>query len=191
MMTLMTCPRPLNHIGISVPDIDRAIAWYGEVLGYRLFSGPFDLVANPPVVAQFQDALGERCKHVRIAHLSTGGGVGIELFQPVLPATLANTTDIRFDQSGPFHICVTDPDIDGLINKIVATGGSQISQIWDDRPPSGIYRMAYCRDPFGTIIEIHTHSYEIVQGWRVMESKGGIESSNTPDFEMEDMKSSL
>lgn len=167
-MTATTCPRPLNHIGISVPDIDRAIAWYRDVLGYRLFSGPFDLVARPPGVAQFQDALGERCKHVRIAHLSTGGGVGIELFQPVLPAALPHTADIRFDQPGPFHICVTDPDIEGLISKIVETGGSQISEIWDDRPPSGIYRMVYCRDPFGTIIEIHTHSYEIVQGWRVV-----------------------
>lgn len=166
-MTSTTCPRPLNHIGISVPDIDRAIAWYAEVLGYRLFSGPFDLVANPPAQAQFQDALGERCKHVRIAHLSTGGGVGIELFQPVSPVSLPDVTDIRFDQSGPFHICVTDPDIDGLISKIIATGGSQISEVWDDRPPSGIYRMVYCRDPFGTIIEIHTHPYEIVQGWRV------------------------
>lgn len=133
-MTFTTCPRPLNHIGISVPDIDRAIAWYGEVLGYRLFSGPFDLVASPPALAQFQDALGERCQHVRIAHLSTGGGVGIELFQPVLPATQPGTTDIRFDQPGPFHICVTDPDIEGLIGRIVATGGTQTSRIWDDRP---------------------------------------------------------
>ena len=38
-MTL-TCPRPLHHIGIGVSDIDAAIKWYEEVLGYRVFTGP-------------------------------------------------------------------------------------------------------------------------------------------------------
>ncbi|MGL6236150.1 MAG: VOC family protein [Segniliparus sp.] len=161
-----TYPRPINHIGISVPDIDKAIEWYAEVLGYRLFAGPtiLDINDRPPV--QALDVLGGKFKRVKIAHLSTGYGTGIELFQSVDPSQEAESNEVEFYRNGIFHICVTDPNIEDLIEKIVDTGGSQISRIWDDRPPLNKFKMVYCRDPFGTIIEIHTHSYEIVQSWR-------------------------
>jgi len=161
------CPKPLNHVGICVSDLDGAILWYQNVLGYRLFSGPFDLTLDSPIGEQIQDVLGDRCEHVRIAHLSTGGGVGIELFQSVLPRPRLSKEDrVNFDLPGPFHICVTDPNIEQLITRISESGGVQISKIWCDRPPFDKYKMVYCKDPFGTVIEIHTHSYEVVQGWR-------------------------
>ncbi|WP_414224112.1 VOC family protein [Cupriavidus necator] len=28
-------PRAFNHVGLTVPDIDRAIAWYGAVFGFQ------------------------------------------------------------------------------------------------------------------------------------------------------------
>ena len=35
-MQTMTTPLAFNHVGMTVPDIDRAIQWYGVVLGFRL-----------------------------------------------------------------------------------------------------------------------------------------------------------
>ena len=32
----MTPARALNHVGMTVPDIDRAIDWYSAVLGFQL-----------------------------------------------------------------------------------------------------------------------------------------------------------
>jgi predicted enzyme related to lactoylglutathione lyase len=29
-----------NHVGITVPDIRAAIAWYGDVFGFRCIMGP-------------------------------------------------------------------------------------------------------------------------------------------------------
>jgi hypothetical protein len=72
---------------------------------------------------------------------------------------------VEFWRSGTFHFCVTDPDIEGLAARIAATGGRRLSKVWDDRSPHGL-RMVYRQDPWGTLIEIHTHRYEIVQGWR-------------------------
>lgn len=159
------CPRPLHHIGIGVSDIDAAIRFYAEVFGYRVFTGPVTLDLGNDKRGQLKDVLGPRFRAMKIAHLSTGGGVGLELFEPIDPPFERRTEDVEFWKGGVFHFCVTDPDIEGLVTRIISSGGKQLSQIWDDRPPSEM-RMAYCQDPFGTLIEIHTHSYEIVQGWR-------------------------
>ncbi|WP_141995140.1 VOC family protein [Bacillus sp. B4EP4a] len=31
----------VTHIGLAVPDLDAAIKWYEQVLGFRLLAGPF------------------------------------------------------------------------------------------------------------------------------------------------------
>ncbi len=160
-----TTPRPLHHVAIGVGDIEAAIDWYRDVLGYRVFTGPVELSLEADVRGQVRDVLGPRFRRLKIAHLSTGGGCGLELFQPIDPPFERRAEDVEFWKSGTFHFCVTDPDIEGLVARIVETGGRQLSKVWDDRPPHDL-RMAYCQDPWGTLIEIHTHPYEIVQGWR-------------------------
>ena len=38
----------INHIGLSVPDIDAAIAWYGDVLVFRLVTPPAEMDTTDP-----------------------------------------------------------------------------------------------------------------------------------------------
>ena len=55
-----------------------------------------------------------------------------------------------------------DPDLEGLVEKIVAAGGKKRMQ--EPRfyyPGEKPYRMIYMEDPFGNIIEIYSHSYEL------------------------------
>jgi catechol-2,3-dioxygenase len=33
-------PRAVNHVGVGVADIERAVRWYKEVLGFTLLMGP-------------------------------------------------------------------------------------------------------------------------------------------------------
>jgi catechol 2,3-dioxygenase-like lactoylglutathione lyase family enzyme len=160
-----TQPRPLHHVAIVVGDIQAAINWYRDVMGYRVFTGPIELSLEMDTRGQLRDVLGPKFRRLRIAHLSTSSGWGLELFEPIDPPFERPAEDVELWRGGPFHICVTDPDIEGLIERIVATGGRQLSKIWDDRPPHN-FRMVYCQDPWGTLIEVHTHPYEIVQGWR-------------------------
>ena len=159
-------PRPLHHICISVPDIHKGIEFYETVFGYRLFAGPRILSSETDSTGQFLDLFGSNFKELKIAHLSTGGGTGLELFQPVNPEYIQDTARVPYQRSGVSHICVTDPNIDELAEKIVANGGQRISKIWADRLPHEQFKMIYCKDPFGTVIEIHTHSYEYSQAWR-------------------------
>ncbi|HJY09734.1 MAG TPA: VOC family protein [Nitrososphaeraceae archaeon] len=67
--------------------------------------------------------------------------------------------NFEYWKSGSFHICVTDPNIEELWKRISDSGGKQRSRIWDVVPDKG-YKIAFCEDPFGNVIEIYTHSYE-------------------------------
>ena len=54
---------------------------------------------------------------------------------------------------------MVDPDIEGLAARIAERGGrvrSEVLTLFEDAP----YRLVYCEDPFGNIIEIFTHSHE-------------------------------
>jgi catechol 2,3-dioxygenase-like lactoylglutathione lyase family enzyme len=153
-------PRAINHIAIGVVDLEAAMAWYRDVFGFGIVDGPIELSRDDDPRGQLRDVLGPSFNRVRIAHLVTGNGVGIELFQSIDPPHVRRDATIEFWKSGVGHLCVTDPDIEALTAKIVATGGLQLSKIWDDRPTLENFRMVYCQDPFGTLIEIYTQGYE-------------------------------
>lgn len=161
----MVRPVAFNHVGVVVSDINAAIAWYSEVMGFTLVAGPMDLTSDGAEGPKVLDVLGGKLEHLKIAHMSTGNGVGFELFEPVDPPLEKRENTIEFWRSGFFHICVTDPDVEGLVKTIVETGGKQLSQIWPDRPPpKEEFRMCYCADPFGNVVEVYSHSYESMQG---------------------------
>jgi catechol 2,3-dioxygenase-like lactoylglutathione lyase family enzyme len=159
-------PRAFNHVGVAVPDVERAVAWYREVLGFTLISGPNLITSEPPNGLQPLDVLGARFRRMRMAHLVSGNGVGIEFFEAIEPPCRPAADEVSFDRVGIFHLCVTDPDIEGLAERVVQSGGRRLSKVWQERADSSAHRMIYCADPFGIVIEIYTHSYEVMQGWR-------------------------
>lgn len=106
------------------------------------------------------DVFGEGLGSFKIAHLSTSDTIGIELFE--FPQNVTPKHEFNPYQTGIFHFCVKDPDIEGLTQKIVEAGGKQRMPIREYFPGEKPYKMVYCEDPFGNIVEIYTHSYELV-----------------------------
>ncbi|MBK1832619.1 lactoylglutathione lyase family protein [Roseibacillus ishigakijimensis] len=157
---MKTFPRTFSHIGLSVPNLDEAVAFYENVMGWYTIMKPTE------VVEEGESAIGQMCLDVfgrgwesfRIAHLSTGDKIGIELFE-----FRNNEKPDRFDywRTGTFHFCVQDPEIEKLVEKIVAHGGKQRMPIREYYPGEKPYRMVYVEDPFGIVFEIYTHSYEL------------------------------
>jgi catechol 2,3-dioxygenase-like lactoylglutathione lyase family enzyme len=145
------------HVGLTVPDLDRAIDWYVEVLGFQLLAGPIALDRNDEVAA---DVFGERFGALRQAHLTGLGGAGVELFEFLEPRTEAQPPEFAYWRTGLSHFCVVVPDPDALIARITSTGGRlrtrRLWRLFADEP----FAMAYCEDPFGNPIEIYSHSYE-------------------------------
>ena len=60
-----------------------------------------------------------------------------------------------------FHFCLVDPNIEGLAKRIIDMGGKQRSDIWalfEGEP----FKAVYCEDPWGNLIEIYSHSTELM-----------------------------
>ncbi len=155
-----TYPRAFSHIGLSVPDLDKAVEFYTNVMGWYV-------IMPPTVVPEDDSAIGVMCKDVfgegwgqfRIAHLSTGDRVGVEMFE--FRNSEPASTEFQYWKTSIFHFCVQDPDVEGLLAKIVAAGGKQRMPIRYYYPGEKPYRMVYCEDPFGNIVELYSHSYEL------------------------------
>ena len=156
-------PRAVNHVGVGVADIERAIRWYQEVLGFTLLMGPIEVRATD-LGSNVHDVLGQDCNVLLQAHMVSVNGIGIELFQLLDPPHQRREPSLEYWKSGFFHICVTDPDIEGLAARIASSGGRQRSKIWRNDSTTDVYRLCYCEDPFGNIIEIYTHNYETLYG---------------------------
>lgn len=159
MQNTLATPRALNHVGITVPDIEKAIAWYGEVFGFRLIMGPRTLAPGAHSTAETRRIFGPEFKKALQAHLVTANGVGIELFQFVDPPTEIPENNMEYWKVGVFHLCFTDPDIEALAQKIADTGGKQRTPVYNFVPGTD-RKLVYCQDPFGNIIELFSHSYE-------------------------------
>ena len=79
-------PRTFSHIGISVPDLDAAVKFYTEVLGWYLIMEPTDVVEDDSAIGEMcTDVFGAGWERFRIAHLSTGDRVGVEDVTEALP----------------------------------------------------------------------------------------------------------
>ncbi len=154
-------PRKFSHVGISVKNIEELVKWYKDVLGFYVLMEP-TLVKNEDKTAigkMCQAVFGNTFEDFKIAHLSTVDGIGIELFE--FPETSDDSFKFNPYNKGIFHIAIQDPNIEELVKSIVENGGKQRMSIMEYYPNEKPYKMVYMEDPWGNIIEIYTHSYEL------------------------------
>ncbi|WP_196890494.1 lactoylglutathione lyase family protein [Aureivirga marina] len=156
----MNYPRAFSHIGITVPDLDKAISFYTKVMNWYLLMGPETIKKETETAIGNMciDVFGEDWESFRIAHLSTSDKIGIELFE--FPQTKGKA-DFNPFRTGLFHFCVQDPNIESLTQRIVEAGGKQRMPIREYYPNEKPFKMVYVEDPFGVVFEIYTHSYEL------------------------------
>jgi catechol 2,3-dioxygenase-like lactoylglutathione lyase family enzyme len=158
-------PRALNHVGITVPDIFAAIDWYGAVLGASHIMGPRLLQADSAATHETPSIFGPRFRRAYQAHLLTANGVGLELFQFVEPPVEVPAETMPYWRRGPFHLCFTDPDVEGMADRIEAAGGKRRVPVFAF-VPGRPWKLVYCEDPWGNVLEIMSHSYaEVFGNW--------------------------
>jgi len=161
MKSNKTYPKSFSHIGITVPDIEKAVKFYTEVMGWYIIMPP------NTVEEESETAIGQMCLDVfgkgwgkfHIAHLSTSDSIGIELFS--FPTIDNKAPEFNPFNTGLFHFCIQDPEIEDLVEKIVSHGGKQRMPIREYYPDDKPYRMCYVEDPFGVVFEVYSHSYEL------------------------------
>ena len=153
-------PRTFSHIGLSVPDLDAAVKFYADVLGFYVVMEPSEAIEDDSAIgAMCTDVFGPGWGSLRIAHLSTADGIGIEIFE--FPGNYAPEEKLEHKRHGTFHFAVQDPDVEGLAQRIVEAGGRQRMPVREYYPGTKPYRMVYVEDPFGIVFEIYSHSYDL------------------------------
>jgi catechol 2,3-dioxygenase-like lactoylglutathione lyase family enzyme len=151
--------RQIAHVGLTVPKLEPAADWYRRVLGFQPMAPAETVRANVGHAGRLAAAVfGPDFGELRVVHLAAAGGVALELFEFRDPAGAPRDGAFEYWRSGWIHICVVDPEITTLCAVIESTGGrrrTEVMGIFADSP----YRMCYCEDPFGNVIEVYTHSH--------------------------------
>jgi catechol 2,3-dioxygenase-like lactoylglutathione lyase family enzyme len=143
----------MDHVGLTVPDIDEAIAWFQEVMGCSapLTFGPF----GDPTGTFMQDLLGVHPRAVieQITMIRCGRSANIELFEYDAPDQL--TTSPRNSDWAGHHVAFYVDDIDAAVAHMVSHGVEKLLGPLPvtDGPAAG-QTINYFRAPFGTYIEL-------------------------------------
>ena len=122
------------HVGISVPDLEEAVSWYGRVLGFARISD------------RYQPAL---C--ARVAFLERDG-FRIELFQHDHPNPLPEdrrepNRDIA--TCGTKHLCFYTQDMGALVRHFAACEVDVATQVFS----MGENQVLFIRDCAGNLLE--------------------------------------
>jgi catechol 2,3-dioxygenase-like lactoylglutathione lyase family enzyme len=158
----------LNHIAISVPDVEAAVKWYTEIFGFRKLQQSVSLTDRrmTPEASIFK-IYGDALQVVKIAFLTSANGVGVELFEFIDPP-MEHPATFDYRRGGVFHICLTVSDPEALCDKAVAAGAKKIGQTvmpYQHLDEDDI--ALYMQDPWGTVIELLSCSFEQLLGNRV------------------------
>jgi methylmalonyl-CoA/ethylmalonyl-CoA epimerase len=122
-----------HHVGISVPDLDAAIRWYGEKLGFQL-DAKFRIEAIPASCAFIQN-----------------GALRIELFQPDHPQPMPaarRAPDTDNLTHGNKHGAFVVGDVPALHEELQRRG---VDIVWMKKMGDGA--ALFIRDNSGVILE--------------------------------------
>jgi methylmalonyl-CoA/ethylmalonyl-CoA epimerase len=101
----------LNHVGVAVPSMADAIAYYRDVMGASVITEPFNMPEQGVKVA-FVNTPGEHATQ----------GTQIELIEPLNEASPIAGFLTKNPAGGQHHLCYEVPDIDAARDWFTAQG---------------------------------------------------------------------
>lgn len=133
------------HIGLTVTDIERSIAFY-EKVGLKLLSRvelDEEFISSKECLYHF----GKKDMTCHLAFMEAPGGMQIEMFQF---SDLQPTIEVPWNRAGQTHMCFISDDVQGMFDKLVAAGAEVALP-----PVKGmINEFMFVRDPDGNLIEV-------------------------------------
>jgi catechol 2,3-dioxygenase-like lactoylglutathione lyase family enzyme len=138
----------VDHVGLTVTDLDRSIKFYTEILECSVVVEQEKEGGYLAAIVGYPDA------HVKMAHLQPpGSSQRIELFEYRSPKSAPRELEPR--NVGNAHVCFVVNDLAALYNRLVENEVSTFS------PPvevdTGVNKggcALYLRDPDGITIEV-------------------------------------
>jgi methylmalonyl-CoA/ethylmalonyl-CoA epimerase len=100
-----------KHLGVAVPDIQRALPIYHELLGYRLTSGPFD----------------DPIQKVSVCFIAPPEeGPELELISPL--TTDSPIKKVLNSGGGAYHLCYETGQLEDAMTEFSAKGCLMVSE---------------------------------------------------------------
>jgi glyoxylase I family protein len=158
----------VDHVGLTVPDLDAGVAFYTDVFGgtelYRL--GPFDAAEMPrmPDGRDWTEAhVNVAGAKLTIAMIHIGPNLMLELFQYDAPADKRTTPPRNCDYGG-HHIAFKVADLEAAKEYLGANGCRVMDGpiAMDEGPCAGL-KVNYVLDPCGNqleLVEYETQAFE-------------------------------
>lgn len=147
--------RGIDHIGITVPNLDAASRFLSEAFGAAVVYDTL-LRSDPPQTGAKAEAmlgLTQNASVVAIRLLRLANGAGIELFEarksdPAQPIGLGDL--------GIHHFAIYCDDLQAALKRAISAGAISLSGPNALHGPEGGSgnRMNYVRAPWGTLIEL-------------------------------------
>lgn len=128
----------LDHVGLSVADLDAQADWYAAALGLEKLE-PGDI----PAVGLRVVFLVDPDEKWALELLNRPGSQ---------PKPRAASAPEHVLSQGYGHICLRVADVDALYDRLIAAGATSIMEPGES-PVSGV-RMAFVADPEGNFIEM-------------------------------------
>jgi catechol 2,3-dioxygenase-like lactoylglutathione lyase family enzyme len=158
----------VDHVGLTVPDLDAAVRFYCDAIGghelYRI--GPFDAAEMPrmPDGRDWTEAhINVAGARLTIAMLQIGPNIMLELFQYERPGDQRKSPPRNCDWGG-HHIAFKVADLEAAKAHLAARGCTVMAgPIVLDQGPCAVTRVNYVLDPWGNqleLVEYTTQAFE-------------------------------
>ena len=135
----------IRHFGIVVVDIEQSLSFYRKYFGFKVEK---DADERGGFIEQILSIDGAHLRTVKM--LSPVSEVMIELIQYFAGGVVENNNAIN--QVGPTHFAITVKNIDNLYEKMISENVQFLSE--PTNSPDKYARVAFCRAPEGTYIEM-------------------------------------
>lgn len=135
----------LNHIGITVSDIERSLDFYCNVAGFERFS-------RLQMQGEWFDTLTHNSGSVIDVAMLRLGDFTLQLVQYLEAG--GDTLGLGHNRVGNPHLCINVPDVDAQHAECVARGGLDPTPIVDIAGSGS--RSFYVHDPDGLPVEFLT-----------------------------------
>ena len=141
--------KDIFHTGITVSDLDNAVRFYRDVLGFELITGPTEAFEGDDLSA----ALGVSGAKIRLAIMKVGNNF-LELHQYLSPASQVDSP-MPPNTLGFMHVAFRVENVEQKMRELEAEGICFLSKvnIVEEGPLAG-WKWIYFKDPDGITLEM-------------------------------------
>ncbi len=91
----------INHVAISVPNLEQGIKWHQNGFGFKLIGGPVDFVIGDSLAGRvLKDIHGEILGKMRMPWLVSENIIGFEIIEYVEPQAQRRQDNFEYWKSG-------------------------------------------------------------------------------------------